>query len=119
MFTPRAVLGLQRAVVLVDDQLDEVLHEPLVALEVLGLGEVGRQLEVQVPGRRVACDADEELVLAQERLQVARAPLADPLGAYADVLDDQRRAERAQAPDEAEQPLAPRSTSARSPPRRG
>ena len=34
---PGAVLGLQRAVVLADDQLDQLLHELVVALEVGGL----------------------------------------------------------------------------------
>ena len=100
-----AVLGLQGAVVLADDQLDELLHELVVALEVLGLREVGRQLEVQVAGRRVSGDADQEAVLAEQRLQVARA-LGDALGTNADVLDDQRAAERAQPPDQPEQALA-------------
>ena len=70
---PGAVLGLERAVVLVDDQLDQLLHEGVVALEVLGLGEVRGEHEVQVPGRGVAGDPGEEAVLAEQRLQVACA----------------------------------------------
>ena len=37
---PGPVLGLQRAVVAVDDQLDQLVHEGLVAIEVLRLAEV-------------------------------------------------------------------------------
>ena len=102
---PGPVLGLERAVVLADDQLDQLRHERLVALEVLLLGEVRREHEVEVPGRGVAGDAGEEAVLAEQRLQVAR-PLGDPLRRHADVLDDQRRAGKTQPPDQAVQALA-------------
>ena len=79
----------------------------VVALEVLGLGEVRGEHEVEVPGRRVAGDAGEEAVLAEQRLQVRRR-LGDPLRRHADVLDDQRRARRAQLADQAVQALAHR-----------
>ena len=102
---PGAVLGLQRAVVLVDDQLDQAAHEGLVALEVLLLGEVRGQHEVEVAGRGVAGDAGQEAVLAEQRLQVAGA-LGDPLRRHADVLDDQRRARQAQPADQPVQALA-------------
>ena len=107
MLMPVPVLGLERAVVLVQDQRDQLLHERLVALEVLGLGEVRGQHEVQVPGRGVARDPREEAVLAQQRLDVA-GRLGDPLGRHADVLDDQGGARRAQAADQPVQPLAHR-----------
>ena len=71
---PGAVLGLQRAVVLAEDQLDQALHERLVALQVLGLREVRGEHEVEVPRRSVAGDAGEEAVLAEERLEVAPPP---------------------------------------------
>ena len=100
-----AVLGLERAVVLADDQLDQLRHEGLVAIEVLLLGEVRGQHEVQVAGRGVAGNAGQEAVLAEQRLQVAGA-LGDPLRRHADVLDDQRRAGQAQAADQAVQALA-------------
>ena len=99
------VLGLQRAVVLVDDQRDQALHEGLVALDVLGLGEVRGQHEVEVPGRGVAGDAGQEAVLDQQRLEVAGA-LGDPGGRDADVLEDQRRARQAQAADQSLEALA-------------
>ncbi len=85
------VLGLQRAVVAIDDQRDQPLHEGVVALEVLGLGEVRREHEVQVPRRRVAGDARQEAVLGEQRLQVLRH-VRHALRAHAHVLDDQRRA---------------------------
>ena len=102
---PGPVLGLERAVVLADDQLDQLRHEGLVALEVLLLGEVRGEHEVEVPGRGVAGDAGQEAVLAEQRLQVAGA-LGDPLRRHADVLDDQRRAGQAQPADQPVQALA-------------
>ena len=100
-----AVLGLQRAVVLVHHELHQLLHEGLVAVAVGGVGERRRQQEVQVAGGRVAGDAGEELVLAEQRLDVARG-LRDAVGANADVLDDQRRALRAHRADDALHALA-------------
>ena len=102
---PGPVLGLERAVVLADDQLDQAAHEGLVALEVLLLGEVGGQHEVEVPGRGVAGDAGQEAVLAEQRLQVLGA-LGDPLRRHADVLDDQRRPLRPHPADQPVQSLA-------------
>ena len=102
---PGPVLGLERAVVLVDDQLDQAAHEGLVALEVLRLGEVRGQHEVEVAGRGVAGEAGQEAVLAEQRLQVAGA-LGDPLRRHADVLDDQRRARQPQPADQPVQALA-------------
>ena len=99
------MLGLERAVVLVEDELDELLHEGLVALRVLLLGEVGGQHEVEVPGGGVAGHPGKEAVLAEQRLDVA-GRLRDPLGRDADVLDDQRGSRRPEAPDQAVQPLA-------------
>ena len=63
-----AVLGLQRAVVAIDDERDQPLHEGVVTLELLGLGEVRREHEVQVPRRRVAGDPRQEAVLGEQRL---------------------------------------------------
>ncbi len=102
---PGAVLGLQRAVVLLDDQLDELRHERLVALDVGGVAERGREVEVEVAGRGVPGDAGQEPVLAEQSHQVLRA-LGDARRRHAHVLDDQRRARQPQPPGEAEQPLA-------------
>ena len=77
----------------------------LVALDVLRLGEVRGEHEVEVPGRGVAGDAGQEAVLDQQRLQVAGA-LGDPGGRHADVLEDQRRARQAQPADQPLQALA-------------
>ena len=81
------MLGLQRPVVALDDQLDELAHERLVAVEVALLAEVRRQQEVQVAGRGVPGDALQEAVLAEQLLQVLGG-LADPRRRHADVLDD-------------------------------
>ncbi len=102
---PGPVLGLERAVVLADDQLDQLRHERLVAIEVLLFGEVRGEHEVEVSGRGVAGDAGEEAVLAEQRLEVAGA-LGDPLRRDADVLDDQRRPGRPHPPDQAVEALA-------------
>ena len=102
---PGPVLGLERAVVLADDQLDQLAHECLVALQVLRFGEVRGQHEVEVAGRGVAGDAGEEAVLGEQRLQVF-GPLGDPLRRHADVLDDQRRPRQPQLADQPVQTLA-------------
>ena len=59
------VLGLQGAVVLVDDQRDQPRHEALVAVSIGGLRELRREQEVEVAGRGMARDARQELVLAE------------------------------------------------------
>ena len=100
-----AVLGLQRAVVAVDDQLDQLVHEGLVAVEVGLLAEVGRQQEVQVPGRGVARDPRQEAVRAEQRLQVL-GRLADARRRHADVLDDHRHAGGAHRREQALHALA-------------
>ena len=102
---PGPVLGLQRAVVLAEDQLDQLRHERLVALEVLGLREVRGQHEVQVSRRGVPGDAGQEAVLAEHRLDLDRG-LGDPRRGNADVLDDQRRAGGPQLADQPVQTLA-------------
>ena len=88
---PGAVLGLQRAVVLVDDQVDEVVHERLVALAVGRLREVGREQEVQVAGRGVARRRRAGSRACRAAPGCPRAASAIALGRHADVLDDQRR----------------------------
>ena len=88
-----AVLGLERAVVAVEDELDELRHERLVALDVLRLGEVGGEHEVEVPGRGVAGDAGQEAVLAEQR--------PDLLGALGDPRPAARRRPRRSAPSPA------------------
>src|SRR5204863_9210377 len=80
-------------------------HERVVALALGLLAERRRQREVQVAGRRVARDAGQEAVLAQQRAQVLGA-LGDSLRAHADVLGDQRGARRAEPADDTEHPLA-------------
>ena len=95
------MLGLQRAVVLVHDQLHEVAHERLVAVAVGLLAERGSEHEVQVARGRVARDSRQEPVLPEQRAHL-RGGLGDALRAHADVLDHQRGAPR---PDLAEQPV--------------
>ena len=82
-------------------------HERLVALAVRLLGELRREHEMQVSGRRMTGHAGQEAVLLEQRLDVARG-LRHPIGSHADVLDDQRGARRAQAADQAVHPLADR-----------
>ena len=105
MFTPVPCSAFSEPSYLSTISVDQALHEGLVALDVLGLGEVRGQHEVEVPGRGVAGDAGQEAVLAEQRLEVVGA-LGDPGGRHADVLDDQRRARRAQPADQAVQALA-------------
>ena len=101
---PGPVLGLQRAVVGVEDHRHQLLHEGLVALDVLGLGEVRGQHEVEVARRGVPGDSAQEPVLGQQRPDLL-GRLGDPGGRHADVLDDQRRPRRPQAADQPVQAL--------------
>ena len=99
------VLGLERAVIGVDDHRHQLLHERLVALDVGRHREVRGQHEVQVPRRRVAGDPAEEAVLGEQLADVARG-IRDPRRRDADVLDDERGARRSQPADQPVQALA-------------
>ena len=81
------------------------LHEAVVTLEVRRLGEVGRQQEVKVAGRRVAREPRQEAVLGEQRLQVLGG-LGEARRRHADVLDDQRDAWRAERRHQPLHPLA-------------
>ncbi len=100
-----AVLGLQRAVVLVDDQRDEVGHERRVPLPVAGVGEPGGQREVQVAVGGVPGGVRQEAVLGQQFLEVLGA-LGDAGRREAHVLDNQGGAVGTLLPDNAEEPVA-------------
>ena len=93
------MLCLQRAVVAVEDELDEPGHERLVPLEVLRLREVRGEHEVQVSGRRMARHPGQEAMLPQKGLEILRR-LGDPRRRHADVLDDERGALGLQLPHE-------------------
>ena len=81
------------------------VHEPLVTLDVLGLREVRGQHEVEVPRRSVTGHPAQEAVLGEQHADLV-GRLGDPRRRYADVLDDQGRAGRAQPADESVQALA-------------
>ena len=85
---PGAVLGLERAVVLADHQLADVVHEARVALDFGGVAEILGEHEVQVAFQRVAeNDGFRVAVLAQQRLKVERGR-RQRLDGEGDVLDD-------------------------------
>ena len=99
------MLGLQRAVVLADDHIDQRRHEGLVALDVLGQGEVRGEHEVEVAGRSVAGDTGQEAVLGEQRADLLGG-FGDALGPHADVLDDQRGAGQLHLADQPVEALA-------------
>ena len=100
-----AVLGLERAVVLVDDQRDQIGHERRVPLPVGLLAEAGGQGEVQVAVGRVPGGVRQEAVLGQQVLQILGA-LGDAVRREAHVLDDQGGPFGAPLSDDAEEPVA-------------
>ena len=100
-----AVLGLERAVVLVDDQRDQIGHERRVPVPVARVGEPGGQREVQVAVGRVPGGVRQEAVLGQQFLQVL-GPLGDAVRREAHVLDDQGGTVGALLSDDAEESVA-------------
>src|SRR4029077_10585229 len=64
------VLGLKRAVVLADDEIDELFHESRVPLFALWIAKVGDQREVKISVGCVAGDSGDETVLAEQFLEV-------------------------------------------------
>ena len=100
-----AVLGLQRAVVLADDEIDEFFHEGRVPLVVLWIAEVRDQREVKVSVGCVAGNSGDEAVLAEQFLEVL-GPLGQALWRKAHVLGYERRALGTQFSDQSEQSFA-------------
>ena len=101
-----AVLGLERAVVLVDDQLAQVVHEAGVAVDLGFVAEILRDDEVQVALQRVAeNDAFVVAVVAQQALQVERG-IGQRLDGEGDVLDQHRGAGATHGADGREGALA-------------
>ncbi len=64
------VLGLQRAVVLADDEIDEFFHEGRVPFVALWIAKVRDQREVKISMGCVAGDPGDEAVLAEQFLDV-------------------------------------------------
>src|SRR6516225_10657654 len=88
---PGAVFSLERAVILVDNQFDDVLHERAIVRDFLRIVEERRDEEVQVASRGVTEDDSGVAVLGEQRLQIKRA-VGEPLGREAYVLQNERRA---------------------------
>ena len=102
----RAVLGLERPVVLPHHQLDQAAHERRVAAHGGLVGEVAREHEVQVAIPGVAeHDRIGEAVAVEERAQVGDG-LGEARDREHDVLDDHRRPRGTHSPHRGEQPLA-------------
>ena len=88
----RAVLGLEGAVVLLDDHHRHVVHELAVALDLFGVSEILGEDEVQVPLQRVAEDDGFGVaVFFQEALQL-QGRVGQALDGEGHVLDDDRGA---------------------------
>ena len=118
MLRPGAVLGLQRAVVGVDDHRAHRVHEAAVALDLGGAAEVLREDEVQVAFERVAEDDGFGIaMLLQQASQVERG-FGQPLDRERHVLDDHRGAGRAHRTDGREHALAHVPQRRATPPRR-
>ncbi len=103
---PGAVLGLERAVVLVDDHVAELVHEPPVAIDLRRLAEILGEHEVEVALQGMAeNDRLVVAVLAEQRLQVDGG-----VGELGDVerhvLDDHGGSRVAHGADGRKQPLA-------------
>ncbi len=101
-----AVLGLERPVVLLDDQRAQRGHERAVALDFGGRVEVLREHEVQVARQRVA--EDDRLgvpMLREQPLQVARR-LREAVDGKRNVFDDHRGADRTHGAHRREHALA-------------
>src|ERR1700747_2211378 len=64
------VLGLERAVVLADDKIDELFHKSRVPFFALWIAKVGDQREVKISVGCVTGDSGDETVLAEQFLEV-------------------------------------------------
>ena len=84
----RAVLGLERAVVTVHDQFDDVVHEFLVFLHFGRRGKVLVEHEMEVAGQGVAEDHGVGVAVGGEDFAQAHGRLGKFLDREADVFDD-------------------------------
>jgi hypothetical protein len=85
------VFSLERAVILADDQFDDVLHERAIVRDFRRIVEKRRDQEMQVAGRGVPEDDSGVVVLGEQRLQIECA-VGKPLWREAYVLQNERRA---------------------------
>src|SRR4029077_7044903 len=99
------VLGLERAVVLADDEIDEFFHESRVPLSALWIAKVGDQREVKISVGCVAGDSGDETVLAEQFLEVLGS-LREAFRRKAHVLGYERRALWTVFADESKESLA-------------
>ena len=99
------VLGLKRAVVFADDEIDELFHESRVPLFALWIAKVGDQREVKISVGCVAGDSGDETVLAEQFLEVFGS-LRQAFRRKAHVLRYERRALGTVFSDQSEQSFA-------------
>ena len=99
-----AVLGLERAVVLVDDERDDVVHERVEPRDVSGSLSDGVIRKCRLPADAWPKIDAGVAVPREQRLQIERA-VGQPLGREADVLEDERRAGGRAPPTDASRPL--------------
>src|SRR4029077_16639196 len=99
------VLGLERAVVLADDEIDEFCHEGGVPLFALRVAKVGDQREVKISVGCVAGNSGDETVLAEQFLEVLGS-LRQAFRGKAHVLGYERRALGTVFSDQSEQSFA-------------
>ena len=85
---PRAVLGLERAVILVDHQFDNLLHQVAVARHLLWGVETLGDDEVVVALEGVAVDARVVVAVVDEHLREVFGGLWQVVDVEGDILDD-------------------------------
>src|SRR4029077_12339134 len=99
------VLGLERAVVLADDEIDEFCHEGGVPLFAQWVAKVGDQREVKISVGCVAGNSGDKTVLAEQFLEVLGS-LRQAFRRKANVLGYESRALRTVFADESKQSFA-------------
>ena len=100
-----AVLGLQRAVVLLHDELDDVVDEARVLVDRGLVVEGLRDDEVEVPVLGVAEDDRLGVAVPGEEPRQVDGRVGEVLDREGDVLDEDRRAAPADRADRGERPL--------------